>query len=105
VFARVSRFEANAPGDIDESVRIARERVLPVARELEGFKGIIGLADRATGNSLAITLWGTEEALRASEAHANDLRRETLVGQARIAGVERYEVTMFEVEAATPAIT
>jgi heme-degrading monooxygenase HmoA len=105
MFARVTRFEGGSAGEIDESVRIAREKVLPAARELEGFKGLISLADRSAGSAVAITFWETEDALRASEERANQLRRESLVGEEEIAGVDRYEVTMFELGTVTATAT
>jgi hypothetical protein len=49
---------------------------------------------------LGITFWESEEAMRASEEEADRLREESAeVGGDRIAGVERYEVGLFEVDA------
>jgi heme-degrading monooxygenase HmoA len=98
VYARVSRFEGH-PDAIDESLRQAREQVLPQAKQDEGFKGIIALGDRQSGKLLGITFWESEEAMRASEEDANRLREQSAeAGGQQIAGVERYEVDLFEVE-------
>jgi heme-degrading monooxygenase HmoA len=99
VHARVSIFEG-PPDMIDESLRQAREVILPQAKEMDpGFKGIIALTDRQSGKLLGITFWESEEAMRASEEAANRLREESAeAGGGTVAGVERYEVGLFEVE-------
>jgi hypothetical protein len=60
---------------------------------------MIALVDRHSGKTLGITFWESEEAMRASEEVANRLREESAeAGSDTIAGVERYEVGLFEVE-------
>ena len=87
------------PDQIDDSLRQAREQVLPRAKEMDGFKGLIALGDRQSGKTLGITLWESEEAMRASEEAANRMRSESAEASGeQIAGVERYEVGLFEVE-------
>ncbi len=98
MYARVSIFEGS-PDQIDEALRQVREVVLPQAKQDEGFKGMIALGDRQSGKTLGITLWESEEAMRASEEAANQLRSETAEASGEeLAGVERYEVGYFEVE-------
>jgi heme-degrading monooxygenase HmoA len=99
VHARVSIFEG-PPDMIDESLRQAREVILPQAKEKDpGFKGIIALTDRQGGKLLGITFWESEEAMRATEEEATRLREESAeAGGGTVAGVERYEVGLFEVE-------
>ena len=98
MYARVSRFEG-PPDALDESLRQAREQVLPQAKQDEGFKGIIALANRQSGKLLGITFWESEEAMRASEEAANRMRSETAeASREQIASVERYEVDLFEIE-------
>ncbi len=100
--ARVSIFEG-APDEIDEALRQAREQVLPQAKQMDGFKGLIALGDRQSGKTLGITFWESEEAMRASEEAANRLREESAeAGGGTVAGVERYEVGLFEVPSAGP---
>jgi heme-degrading monooxygenase HmoA len=74
--------------------------ILPQAKEGDpGFKGIIALTDRQGGKLLGITFWESEEAMRATEEEASRLREESAeVGGGTVAGVERYEVGLFEVE-------
>ena len=96
--ARVSLLEG-PPELIDEGLRQAREVVLPWGRLMEGFEGMIALVDRHSDKTLGITFWESEEAMRASEKGVNRLREESAeAGGGTIAGVERYEVALFEVE-------
>jgi heme-degrading monooxygenase HmoA len=96
MFARVSIIQGSADG-VDESTRMVQERILPAARELDGFAGMLVLSDRSTGRSMGITLWKTEQALKASEEAADRLRSEgTAEAGEEIVGVERYEVTLDE---------
>ena len=96
--ARVSTFEGS-PDLIDEMLRQVREQVLPQAKQMDGFRGLIALGDRQSGKTLGITIWESEEAMRASEEAANRLRSESAeAGGQTIASVERYEVGIFEVE-------
>jgi hypothetical protein len=49
-------FEGSAD-QMDESLRHAREQVLPQAKQDEGFKGMIALGDRQSGKTLGKTFW------------------------------------------------
>jgi len=98
VYARVSTLEG-PPELINESLRQAREVVLPQGKLMEGFKGMIALGDRHSGRTLGITFWESEGAMRASEEAAKRLRPESAeAGGGTIISVERYEVGFFEVE-------
>jgi heme-degrading monooxygenase HmoA len=102
VYARISTFEGS-PEHIDEELRHVRENVLPQIQQQEGFKGMVALADRQTGKTLGITFWDSEEALKASEEAAGRLREDSAEAMSEtIAGVERYEVGLFEVPSAGP---
>lgn len=92
--ARVSSLEGS-PDHIDESASKAREETLPKARELPGWKGVIGLTDRKSGRAKLITLWESADALRATEEQADRLRKQTAEsGGQRVTGVDRYEVAV-----------
>ena len=90
--ARISTF-AGDPAKIDEGLRHAVQDVLPDARAIDGWKGIVMLVDRTTGAEKTITLWESQAALEASEAAAEELRARAAEdsGQ-RIVSVERFEV-------------
>jgi heme-degrading monooxygenase HmoA len=88
-----------SPAPIDQMLRQVREEVLPRAKQIDGFKGMIALGDRHSGKTLGITFWESEEAMRASEEAANRLREESAeAGGDTIVSVERYEVGLFKVE-------
>ena len=102
MFARVSTFQG-APDRIDEVTQVIRDRIVPAVHEIGG-KGIINCVDRTSGRALTITLWDSEEAMRSSEERANELRSESADNLgAEVVGVDRYEVTVFEVPAGMPA--
>lgn len=98
MFARVSAFQGS-PEQTAEGLRTAREQILPAARLQDGFEGIYLLFDKETGRSLSITLWETEEDMKASEEAANQVRKESArtAGDA-IVSIERYEVALAELE-------
>jgi heme-degrading monooxygenase HmoA len=94
MFARVSNYQG-PPNQVDEGIRTAREQILPRAAELDGYKGAYFLVDRQSGRSVSITLWESEEAMRASEEAANQLRSESAQASGgEIVSVERYEVAI-----------
>jgi len=88
-----------APEDVEEGVQYLRNRMLPVAREIDGFRGMVGLVDRVTGKAVTVTLWDDEQALEASEAGGARLRA---AGGAppSAAVVERFEVIVNELPVA-----
>jgi heme-degrading monooxygenase HmoA len=92
MFARVSTYQGD-PGQIDEGLNYARENILPRVKQVDGFEGVYYLVDRESGKALTITLWESEEAMRASEEEANRLRSESAESaSATVENVERYEV-------------
>jgi heme-degrading monooxygenase HmoA len=92
MFARVSTLQG-PPDRLDEGIKALQEQVLPAAKEMRGYKGILGLADRASGKMVGITLWENEDALRESEDAASKLRTDrSNAGGAEIVSVERFEV-------------
>ena len=102
--ARVSTYQGPpnlAQEPVEEADRYDRENILPPLRQMDGFKGVIALQDRQSGKWLSVTLWESEQAMRASEEDANRLRQQSAeaASQTVVENVERYEVTIFEVEA------
>jgi hypothetical protein len=92
--ARISTF-AGDPSMIEEGLRHAVQDVLPEARAIDGWKGIVMLVDRTTGAEKTMTLWDSRAALDASEAAAQELRARAAeeAGQ-RIVSVERFDVPL-----------
>jgi heme-degrading monooxygenase HmoA len=96
MFARVSTFQG-PPDRTAEGIRVAREQILPAARLQDGFLGIFLLFDRESGRSLSVTLWESEEEMKASEDAAVRARTESAEAAGEIiVGVERYEVVLQE---------
>src|SRR5215216_749348 len=92
--ARVSTLEG-PPEQVNELGRIASEWVAPSLTQMEGFRGMLALADRQSGKVQLLTLWESEEALSQSEEAAEQLRAETArAAEGEIADVERYEVVL-----------
>ena len=95
--ARLTTIEA-PPERMDDLTREIHEHVLPQLQQVDGFEGFIALRDRASGRVRGVALWENEEALRATEEAASRIRggvAEATGG--RVADVEQYEVTVFEV--------
>jgi len=94
--ARVSTFEG-AADQIDAGEQSVRERIIPAANQIPGFKGIIFLGDRSSGKTIGITFWETEEAMRESREQADRLRQEAADAEsASIRSVEEFEVVLDE---------
>ena len=94
--ARMSILEGPAD-QVDEGMRYVREQVLPQLQQQDGFEGFVVLSDRQSGKIIGVSLWESEQALRASEEVGDRTRSESAeAGGATVAGVERYEVALFE---------
>ncbi len=93
--ARVTTL-TGTPADVEAGIANFQANVLPFAQE-QG-DGAILLVDRASGKAIAITLWESEQALRASEEAANALRADAAseMGASEAPAVERFEVAVFE---------
>lgn len=97
MFARVTTLTGGDPSKLEESIELARREILPRARQLQGWKGVISLADRSTGDGMLITLWDSEEAMNASSQQAKGLRAESQApaGESET-GVRGFEVMILE---------
>ena len=84
--------------EVEQLLKVLRENVLPTARQMHGYKGVLSLGDRASGKGVTLTFWETKEAMKASEEAANKLRQQAADEMdEEIAGVERFEVFISEV--------
>ena len=95
--ARLTTVEA-PPDRMDDATRHIQEQLLPQLQQLDGFEGFIALQDRESGRVRGVAFWESEEALRATDEAAARIRGsvEEATG-GTIAGVENYEVVVFEV--------
>ena len=94
MFARVTSGDLS-PEDVEKFVAMVRDQVDPRAEKLGGFKGGYWLADRESGRVMGITMFESEEALRASQSQADRIRDES----SRQAGLTPPSFTSYEVVA------
>ncbi len=82
------------PGKLEETLEIGRNSIAPAAGEQRGFVGLYLLTDAETGVGISITLWETEEDLKAGDE--SGYYREQLD---KLAGVlaDRPESQVYEV--------
>ncbi len=98
MFARMFTIEGRRE-QFDGFARAGEEKIIPALRRLDGFEGLLVLADRQNGKILVVTLWEGEEALRSGEGASHWFRAfgaEAAGGQ--VTSVERYEVVYSETE-------
>ncbi|HSJ85106.1 MAG TPA: hypothetical protein VLA91_14985 [Acidimicrobiia bacterium] len=97
MYARVTTVQG-PPESADASLKVIREQILPRARDIAGFKGILSLVNRETGKGLTATFWESVEAMKASEEAADKLRDQAVgaVDGSELVSVERYEVELDE---------
>ncbi len=98
MFARMTFIEG-APERIDETLGAIREQGARTVRQMEGNKGVITLVERRSGKDIInVTLWESEDALRAAEQPADEVRRSAmkLLGATSPPTVEEYDVVVWE---------
>ncbi|WP_236791112.1 ester cyclase [Amycolatopsis sp. GM8] len=74
---RIAMIEGT-PGQLDETVRVFRERGLPVLRTMRGLCSAQVLTDRDSGRCLIITAYDDKNTLRASRADVARMRADAL---------------------------
>ena len=91
--ARVTTF-TGSPDRVEEGLRNVRDSIMPMSKKQPGFKAGYWLVDRKSGTGMAITMWESEAAMRASEEAASKLREQAQQATpgTKITGVLRYEV-------------
>ena len=96
VFVRMFTIEGRRE-QLDEFSRLGEEKVVPALQRLDGFEGLLVLADHQNGKILVVTLWKSEEAMRGGEEASYWLRAfsaEAAGGE--VTDVERYDVVFSE---------
>jgi heme-degrading monooxygenase HmoA len=91
---RLSRFAGLPPERIDATIEDFRENQLPGIEEQAGYKGVLVMVSRGSGQAAALTFWESEAALHASERLAARAREAAVESAqpAREPVVDRYEV-------------
>ena len=90
MFVRMSTSEGTP--DIDAVVAELRDQVTPQVVGQEGFRAITANADRSTGHVSVLTLWDTEQHLKASDSVGKQVRKRA----AKATGARIQEVQVFE---------
>lgn len=88
------------PAQLDAGIKMFNETILPAMKPMKGFTGAQFLADRGSGKVVVTTYWDSEQALKDSEAKANDLRGTAAqqIGSTGTPLVERFEVVMVDIK-------
>jgi heme-degrading monooxygenase HmoA len=89
VYARATTYRGS-PEDVQDAI-VHYQEGIPSVREISGSRGAFLLVDRAAGRGVGVTLWESEEAMRASR----ELRREAQESPGE--SVDEYEVAVWEV--------
>lgn len=95
MWARVTTFVGEV-GAVDEGVVMIETKIIPKAKQIEGYCGGYWMADRTTGKTLVVSFWSSEETLRASASPVTALRDAAARGSTVRRGVEfteEFEVT------------
>jgi heme-degrading monooxygenase HmoA len=89
MFARVSTYRAGEADKLLEGFQSVTEPL----QQIDGFSHAYFLVDRASGKAMSITMWESEQALSASAARADELRKQgTETGGGSIESVEQFEI-------------
>jgi heme-degrading monooxygenase HmoA len=72
--ARMFTFEGS-PEEIEAAIGVARDQILPLERQMSGFRGLILLAHEETQKLVSLSLWESEESMLQSEESARTLTR------------------------------
>lgn len=67
MYARTTVMQGQ-PQTMAQAAQIFSESVIPAAQQQQGFRGALFLTDPATGKGMSVTLWETEEDLKAGES-------------------------------------
>jgi heme-degrading monooxygenase HmoA len=78
--------------ELEQWIDRSRTQVVPGVRAVPGSKGVLLLLDRASLRALTITLWESEEAMRASEDRRTSLQAGTNAATGATVETSRYEV-------------
>ena len=96
MFARMFTIEGRRE-QLDEFARTGEKNVLPALQRLDGFEGLLVLANRQNGHILIVTFWESEEAMRGVEDASHWFRADGAeVAGGEVTNVERYEVVYSE---------
>jgi len=95
-YCRVVRVK-NDPSKIDQGIKLFTEELLPILKKQKGFGGTTLLGSRKAGDTMTITYWESEAALKAAhgQVRPESLKRLGELG-GRIVEDDECEVAMLE---------
>lgn len=96
--ARIAFFEGGGPETMEVARRITEERFLPQLREMRGYTGHLQLAQPDAGRAMVITMFGSEEDLKAGDETLGEMSPPPEFGDVRRTSVEHYEVAIQDVD-------
>jgi heme-degrading monooxygenase HmoA len=77
----------------DDVIRHVNEQIVPKYEQSEGFKGFTLLLDRSGGVGIGISFWESEDAMRATDALADQARQGAAeAGSGDDRGAQYFEV-------------
>ena len=93
MYARATTYRGS-PEHVQDAIVHYEEGVASI-REIAGNRGAFLLVDRSAGNGVGVTLWESEEAMRASRKRADVLRQQAQESSGD--PVDEYEVAVWAV--------
>jgi heme-degrading monooxygenase HmoA len=98
MYARVTLFPGLPPERIKATLEHFKEENLPKFEQAPGYAGMWAGVDYTGGRAIAVTYWESIDALRATDALANDIRAAAVtragVDRERPPITDRYEVVL-----------
>jgi heme-degrading monooxygenase HmoA len=91
VYARATTYQGS-PEDVQEAI-VHYQEGMPSIRKVAGNRGAFLLVDRSAGRGVGVTLWESEEAMRASRKRADGQQAQESTGES----VDEYEVAVWAV--------
>jgi heme-degrading monooxygenase HmoA len=96
LFARTFTIEGRCER-LGDFARVGYEKVLPALRRLDGFEGLLALANHQNSKVPVVTLWKSEEAMRGGEEASHWLRAfGAEIAGGEVTNVERYNILYSE---------
>ncbi len=96
MYARATRLRISTE-DVQEGIDHYQAGI-PTFRERAGSRGAFLLVDRSSGQGIGVTLWESEEAMRASRKGADELRQQAAQESgSELELVDEYEVAVWAV--------
>jgi heme-degrading monooxygenase HmoA len=92
MYMRVTRTRID-PAKMDEAITRTSQDIAAAARRLPGFQSLLLGADRATGQSIAVSTWDTEEHARWSRDALGDIPSRLQALGVQVDPPEIFEVT------------